>query len=171
MKQAPAARAWRSTAAGLKAIRDKLDSAADIVTVGRELGLIVEAAEESHIRDHWFDENGGGWFKAVPNVKARVRDDFREVVRLLRQNPRPLDLFLQVLPNPLGGGFSFEHLMVPGRLVVVLTVPQPTLPPGTTVTVEGDDLVLITAQFGDIIETRVAQVAIGLAATPQPAAP
>jgi len=152
----------KQTAASLKKIRDDLDNKPDLVALATSLKLVVGAAEEYHIRDHWLDEKGGGWFKAVPNVGARLRAGFRETVRLLRQNPRPVDMFLQVIANPPGGGFTFTHLMVPGRLVVILTVPKPVVPAGTQIQLESDDLISVTAQFGDSIETRAAQVGVDI---------
>ncbi|MCK6555745.1 hypothetical protein L6Q96_14405 [Candidatus Binatia bacterium] len=150
------------TQASLKVIRDQVKGTQDLAALGIALNLIAGPAEELHIRDHWFDESGGGWFKSVPNVKARIRAGFLEVLRLLRQSPRPLQMFLQVIPNPPGGGFTFSHLLIPNSLVVILTVPTPQVPQGTAIAMDTDDVVLVTAQFGETIETRFGQVGVGV---------
>ena len=75
-----------------QAFLNALEQTKDYVQTLVDYGVVLPR-EEQHLRNHWFDENGQGWWKEAGPVKEIHRRSLIEAFREAQRLNRPIDSY------------------------------------------------------------------------------
>ena len=72
----------------------------DYYAILHEYGIIRTEEEERHLRNHWFNENGRGWWRQAGPVKAIHRQGLIEAFREAKDRKLPIDSYWICAAHP-----------------------------------------------------------------------
>ena len=111
----------------------KIRGPKDLVDVAVKYNLLNDRHVEDTLREHWYDQNGNGWWRATTTWLI-VRDSYIELIELLKENFRPVVTHWIPRNKP-----TFEVVNVPTEhqiIRVVLTPEEPRPRPAKMQTTE-----------------------------------
>lgn len=100
----------KATAEDLQNVIDDLDNDRNIVDIARDHGAVIPGSlNETHLRTHWFNETGAGWWQHLQPLDRRIRPALELLCRrLLALDTRDVSSAWVANGDPNSGPFAIS---------------------------------------------------------------